>query len=177
MDFLIWLEESRLSVAIAGSSLLYPAILAAHGVGMSLVVGLNVAVSLRVLGIAPDLPLAPMTMFAPVMWAGLIVNVITGVLLAMAGATRVLLDPVFFAKLVFVLLAIWNLRVMQRDLLRETDPQVQRPVVAAGVATALVPATRPISRIRNHAIAAIVFWAAAITFGRLMGYTFFRFWN
>jgi hypothetical protein len=177
MDLLLWLEESRLSVAIAGSSILYPSILAAHGVGMSLVVGLNTAVSLRALGVAADLPLAPMTRFAPVIWAGLWLNIVTGLLLTMAAATRVLVDPVFYAKMVFVLLGVWNFRAMQRELGRETDVGVQSPVISAGVATAPVPVTLSSSRIRIRSAAAIALWAGAITMGRLMAYTFFRFWQ
>ena len=175
-QLLLWLEESRLSVAIAGSQYMYPAILAAHGVGMALVVGLNTAVSLRVLGVASELPLAGMTRFYPMMWAGLLVNVVTGVLLTMAAATRVLVDPVFFCKITFVLLAVVNMVLLKRALLRRDEDPVDS-IAPAAVGTRVIPATRPATSIRLMAVASIVLWGAAITLGRLMGYTFFRFWQ
>jgi hypothetical protein len=173
---LLWLEESRMSVAIAGSQYMYPAILAAHGVGMALVVGLNTAMSLRVLGVAPTLPLAAMTRFAPVMWFGLWVNVVSGALLSAAGATRVLVDPVFYLKMVFVGLGVINLRLLQRALLQENGGQspVALPIAANTAVVSIAQADRTV---RMMAVASIVLWAGAITLGRLMAYTFFRFWQ
>jgi hypothetical protein len=167
-QLLLWLEESRLSMAIAGSQYMYPAILAAHGVGMALVVGLNTAMSLRILGVAPTLPLAEMAKFSPVMWFGLWVNVITGALLTMAAATRVLVDPVFFSKMLFVALAVVNLLLIQRELRRDNERAgpLRMPVDVA-----------PERKLRFMAGASICLWAGAITLGRLMAYTFFRFWE
>jgi hypothetical protein len=175
-QLLLWLEETPLSVAIAGSQYMYPAILAAHGVGMALVVGLNTAVSLRVLGVASELPLAGMTRFYPMMWAGLLVNVFTGVLLTMSAATRVLVDPVFFCKIAFVTLALVNMVLLKRALLRRDEDPVESMAPAA-VGTRVIPATRAATSTRLMAVASIVLWGAAITLGRLMGYTFFRFWQ
>jgi hypothetical protein len=173
---LVWLEETRLSVAIAGSQYLYPAILAAHGVGMALVVGLNTAVSLRVLGVASALPLAGMVGLYPIMWAGLLINAVTGVLLTMAAATRVLVDPVFFCKITFVTLAVVNMMRLKRAVLRHEDDVVERMAPAA-VGTHVMPASRAAWAPRMMAVASILLWGAAITLGRLMGYTFFRFWQ
>lgn len=175
MEFLFWLEESPLSAAIAGSQYMYPAILAAHGIGMALVVGLNWAISLRVLGVGTSLPLKAMTSFSPVMWAGFWVNVLTGVLLTLAAASRVLVDPVFFVKIVFVASAVVNLRLMLADLRREDGSPDD--MVAAGGAPAVATVTIAGQRVKLLAIASIFLWAGAVTGGRLMAYTFFRFWN
>lgn len=176
MEFLFWLEESPLSVAIAGSRYMYPAILAAHGIGMALVVGLNWAISLRVLGVGTALPLRAMTSFAPVMWAGLGVNALTGVLLTLAAASRVLVDPVFFVKMVFVASAVVNLRLTLSDLRRENgSPEVD--MVTAGGGPAVATVTTAGQRVKLLAVASIFLWAGAVTGGRLMAYTFFRFWN
>ncbi len=172
-QLLFWLEESRLSAAIAGSQFLYPAILTAHAVGMSLVVGLNTAVSLRVLGVARTLPLEAMAKFYPVMWAGLWVNIASGVLLTMAGATRVLVDPVFFLKMVFVALAVTNMTLLKRELLRDNEhPDGGKLPAAPGN-----PTTGSKRNIKIMAAASILLWGGAITFGRLQAYTFFRFWQ
>jgi hypothetical protein len=175
-QLLLWIEESRLSAAIAGSQFMYPGILAAHGIGMSLVVGLNTAVSLRVLGVAPTLPLPGMAKFYPVMWAALWLNIVTGVLLTMSAATRVLVDPVFFMKMTFVALAVVNMRLLKTELLREDDRPAEG-IARETVGTLIVPATRPNTKIKALAIASIILWGGAITLGRLMGYTFYRFWQ
>lgn len=152
---------------------MYPGILAAHGVGMALVVGLNVAVSLRVLGVARMLPLPAMAQFYPMMWAGLWVNVATGVLLAMAGATRVLVDPVFFLKMAFVALAVANMRRLKRELLRDGGrPDGSELPGALGDSP-----NRSKRSISLMAVASIVLWGGAITLGRLMAYSFYRFWQ
>jgi hypothetical protein len=173
---LLWLEESRLSAAIAGSQFMYPGILTAHGIGMAFVVGLNTAVSLRVLGVAAALPLPAMAKFYPVMWAALWLNIVTGVLLTMAAASRVLVDPVFFMKMLFVALAVTNMQLLKRELLREDEAAVQ-PMLPDAVGTLIVPATRSNRKMRVMAVASIVLWGGAITLGRLMAYSFYRFWQ
>jgi hypothetical protein len=175
-QLLLWVEESRLSAAIAGSQYMYPAILAAHGIGMSLVVGLNTAISLRVLGVAKTLPLPAMAKFYPVMWGALWLNIVTGVLLTMAAASRVLVDPVFFMKMTFVALAVVNMRLLKTELLREDD-RPDEPMVPKAVGTLIVRATRSSTKIGALAIASIVLWGGAITLGRLMAYSFYRFWK
>lgn len=152
---------------------MYPGILAAHGVGMALVVGLNIALSLRVLGVAAELPLRGMTTFYPVMWLALLLNVVTGGLLAMAAATRVFVDPVFWSKMLFVALATWNMWRLKRALLSQP-----LSLTAAGVPeTPAAPRVAASGRLRSIALASFLLWGMAITLGRLMGYTFFRFWQ
>lgn len=151
---------------------MYPGILAAHGVGMALVVGLNIAISLRVMGVAAALPLRGMTAFYPVMWLALLLNVVTGGLLAMAAATRVFVDPVFWAKMLFVGLATWNMWRLKRELLNQPLSSG-----AADGSDAHAASLAPSRRLRTIALASFVFWAMAITLGRSMAYTFFRFWQ
>ena len=175
-SFLIWLEERRVSVAIAESALLYPTILAAHGVGMAVVVGLNWVVSLRVLGMGTALPLASMTRFSPIMWMGFGVNAITGFLLTIAGATRVLVDPVFFFKIAFVVLAVINLRSLNHELLLNHGRQ-GNGMARAPESSLTNQISKPKRKLRRMAVASIFLWVGAITLGRLMAYTFFRFWQ
>lgn len=174
--FLIWLEESRVSVAIAESALLYPTILAAHGIGMAVVVGLNWTVSLRVLGIGAALPLESMAKFFPIMWMGFGINALTGLLLTIAGATRVLVDPVFFFKIAFVVLAVVNLWSLNHELLPHHSRQ-ENGMVRLPENSPVNQIAKPRMKIRRMAVASIFLWVGAITLGRLMGYTFFRFWE
>lgn len=165
-QFLIWLEEMSLSTEIAGSSILYPSILAAHGIGMAIVVGLNAAISLCILGAVPRVPLPAMTRYYPAIWLGFGINVISGFLLTISAATRVLVDPVFYAKVVLIAFAIVNLLRTKTEILGNP-----------GVLTAEGSTAPAAGRLRKRAIIAFVVWALAITCGRMMGYTFFRFWD
>ena len=164
-QFLSWLEGLRLSTEIAGSNLLYPSILAAHGVGMAIVVGLNAAISLGILGALPQVPLPAMTKFYPAIWIGFGINALTGLLLTMSAATRVLVDPVFYFKLVFIALALVNLVRTKREILGSDDAPGGGPAASSR------------RKLRTMAIGALVLWAFAVTAGRMMGYTFFRFWD
>jgi hypothetical protein len=164
-QFLSWLEGLRLSTEIAGSNLLYPSILAAHGVGMAIVVGLNAAISLGILGALPQVPLPAMTKFYPAIWIGFGINAFTGLLLTMSAATRVLVDPVFYFKLVFITLALVNLVGTKREILGSHDAAGGDPPASSR------------RKLKAMAISALVLWAFAVTAGRMMGYTFFRFWD
>ena len=60
-DFLASLENSGFGLWVreSGSLWSYPTIIFLHSLGLSFVVGLNVAMNLRLLGVAARLPLAP----------------------------------------------------------------------------------------------------------------------
>src|SRR5438874_1653917 len=60
MDFLIAVENTALATWIreSPSLLAYAFVLFLHAVGLALVAGFNAAVDLRILGVAPDVPIA-----------------------------------------------------------------------------------------------------------------------
>jgi hypothetical protein len=74
-----------------------------------MVVGISAAIALRILGFAPGLPLSVLEKFFPVLWAGFWINAATGTLLLMGDATTKLINPDFYAKLVFIALAVVTL--------------------------------------------------------------------
>ncbi len=98
------LEQSGLATWIHESGLLYgyPLILFLHTLGLSTVVGLNVAIDLRVLGVASKVPLASLDKLFGLLWAGFALTAATGALLFIADATKHASNPAFFVKLVFV---------------------------------------------------------------------------
>src|SRR5271166_6453273 len=106
--FLIWLEATGLSTWVRDSPSVFafPAILSLHTVGMGLVAGLNAALALRILGVAPQVPFAEMKRFFPVMWFGFWLNAASGVLLLIAYPTKALTNPVFYLKLLLIALAV-----------------------------------------------------------------------
>src|SRR4051812_2204411 len=103
MDFLLRIEQSGFSTWVreSPSVLAFPTVLLLHTIGMGLVVGVSAGFDLRILGLAPAIPLAPMEKYFPILWGGFIVNAITGTMLLAADATTKLANPDFYVKMVF----------------------------------------------------------------------------
>src|SRR5215831_9797540 len=104
MDFLAWLENTSLSTTLRDSPnvFLYPTILAFHTLGLAFFVGISSAIALRVLGVAPGLPLAPFRKFYPLMWLGFVVNAVSGTLLLVIEPTKFLTMIDFYVKLLAI---------------------------------------------------------------------------
>src|SRR5262245_30013173 len=101
MEFTAWLESTALSTWLRDSiSLLaFPSVLIVHAIGMGFLAGTNTMVDLRILGVAPRVPLSQLERFFPVMWFGLVINAISGVLLFIAYPTKAATNPVFYLKM------------------------------------------------------------------------------
>ena len=156
MDFLRLIEESGFSTWVRESSsiLAFPTVLLLHTIGMGLVVGVNAGIDLRILGLAPALPLAPLERFLPVLWVGFWVNAVTGVTLLMADVTTKLVNVDFAVKMIFIALAIINLQVLRKRVFR--DPLIDKKPIS--------------SNAKVLALTSLIFWLGAITAGRLMAY-------
>src|SRR5678816_587962 len=89
------LEQSGLATWIHESGRLYgyPLILFLHTLGLSTVVGLNVAIDLRLLGVASKVPLASLDKVFGLLWAGFGLTAATGALLFVADATKHASNP------------------------------------------------------------------------------------
>ena len=155
-DFLIRLEQSGFSIWVRESTSLFafPGVLLLHTIGMGVVVGINAGIDLRILGVAPALPLAPMERFLPVLWAGFWVNAATGFVLVITDATTKLTNPDFYVKMAFIALAIINLRLLRNRVFR--DPLIDREPLS--------------TQAKILATTSLIFWLGAITAGRLMAY-------
>ena len=157
MRFYEMLEQTGLGTFIREDPSLWgwPAFLTAHTIGMSIVVGLNAAVDFRILGVAKQMPIAPMARLFPLMWFGFALNFFTGTGLFMSEATKKGTSLVFLVKLIFVALAVVVLVRIKRRVF--------------GRAAALVSAD-PSEGAKGLAVASLVFWLIAIVSGRLMAY-------
>jgi hypothetical protein len=155
-DFLGQLEQTGFCTWVRESTSLFafPGILLMHTVGMGLVVGINAGIDLRVLGIAPAVPLAPLEKFFPVFWLGFWINAVTGTILLAADATTKLANPDFYVKMVFIALALINLRMQRNSLFRVVHAD-KRPLTTNDKILALT---------------SLFFWLGAITSGRLLAY-------
>ena len=160
MELLTSLEGSTFSTWLRESNTIwaYPAVLTLHTVGLALLVGANTALDLRLLGVAPGIPLAELVKSFRVMWIGFWINAASGVALLIGYPTKALTNPVFYTKLLFVALGLVALMVMKAHVFR--DPRLdENPVPRKG---------------RMLAVASLACWAGAITTGRLLAYTYVR---
>lgn len=156
MEFLAWLEATPLGAYIRESFLGYPLVLAAHSIGMGVVVGVVLILSLRILGYSKRVPVTAFDTLINVAWGGFVLNAASGVLLFCGNATKLAVNLPFQLKLLFILLggiSVWALwRMVGRG----------QNVSADGIYT---------RKARILAWVCIVLWLAAILSGRLIGYT------
>lgn len=156
-EFFNTIEQSAFSTWIRESPSLFAFyfILLFHTVGLSLVVGANAVVDLRILGVAPALPLKPLKQLFAIGWTGLGINILTGILLLIAYPTKALTNPVFYFKLLFITLAVIFMRRM--NLLFKDASLSDSSVIAKG---------------RFVAVLSLTFWVCAISAGRLLSETY-----
>jgi hypothetical protein len=147
--FSTWLRETE-------SPFGFYFVLLFHTFGLALLVGANVIVDLRLLGVARAIPLAPLRNLFRVMWIGFAMNAATGVLLVFAYPTKSLTNLDFYVKLTVIGLAVW---VMQRLRSRvfEDSSLSEEDMMARGATLARY---------------SLALWLAAITAGRLLAYTY-----
>jgi hypothetical protein len=151
MDFIQLIEQSSPMVWLreGGSLWGYPAILFTHTLGLGTLAGVMGVVDLRVLGFGRRIPLSSLLGMFTIAWAALVVSTVSGLILLAADAAAKLAAPIFYVKMLFVILALL------------CTQQVKR-VVAAG------DGAEPSGHI--WAYASIACWAGAITAGRLIAY-------
>jgi hypothetical protein len=156
MALLQYIENSGFSqwVKQSGSLWAFPGILLLHTYGMAILVGIIAGIDLRILGLMPALPLAPMRKLMPLVWAAFWVNAITGTMLLAADATTKLTNPDFGVKMAFIVIAVVTQRMIQRRVF--DDSEVDR---------------RPFTRnAKMLAVTSLACWLGAITAGRLLAY-------
>jgi hypothetical protein len=156
MEFISQLQHSAMMdwVRESGSLLGYPAILFLHTIGLATVAGLNGAIDLRLLGVASRITLSSLIRFFPFIWAAFGVTALSGFILLISDAESKLRSPVFYIKLVFIILALINLQLLKKRVFAKAD--VDR-----------MPIT---THAKMLAFTSLVFWVGATTAGRLMAY-------
>jgi hypothetical protein len=155
VNFLESIENLGFSqwVSSSPSKLAYPTILWLHVMGMGVVVGISAMISLRLLGVSPKTPVQPLERLYPLIWWGFWVNAVTGTALLMASASKRLIDPTFYVKMVFIFAGIAVLRLTRKKVFRSLGPDGALPESAKALAWA-----------------ALICWLGAVTAGRLLAY-------
>jgi len=152
------IEESGLSSWIRDSPSIfaYWFILSCHAIGMGLLVGASVVIDLRLLGVAKELPLAPLKGLYRIIWIGFWIQIVSGGLLLIAYPTKALTNPDFYIKLTLIGIAVTVMhtirkRVFTDSTLSDSDMMVKGKALA---------------------VWSLVLWAGAVTAGRLLAYTY-----
>ena len=157
---LAWLESTSLALWMRDSLWAYPIVLTFHAIGMALLVGTITVIALRVLGVG-RFSIAPLQKYFLVVWAGFVVNAVSGSILfltapsAFAGATHFFFSPTFRIKMLVIVLGGVTAWLLQARLSRNGTEWLdgdapQGAKVLAGLS--------------------IVFWFGAIVAGRLTAY-------
>ena len=156
MDILSAIENSGVGIWVreSGSLWAYPTIIFFHSLGLSFLVGMSVALDLRLLGVARGLPLAPLERLYPIMWVGFWINAISGVALSIADAATMLVSGVFWVKMTCIVAAVVTMIVIRRQLFSPS----RAPVLSVPLKTKILAGS------------SLALWAAAITAGRLTAY-------
>jgi hypothetical protein len=133
----------------------YTTVLTVHAVGLAIVVGVNTVIALRLLGVAPGIPLAALRRMYGVVWFGFWINLASGFLLFIAEANSMAAMVAFWTKLTFVACGMIVAELLKRLYFSDVAH------VEAGIVT-------PVGR--NLAIGSLASWYLALIVGRLTGY-------
>jgi hypothetical protein len=156
VGFLTALEQTAFAqwVRESGSIWAFPTVLVLHTIGMAILAGLSSIIDLRLLGLWPQMRIKPLERLYPLMMGGFWINLITGSMLFMGDAATKGINPDFYIKMVFVVVAMLTLKRMRRVVFANSK-----------IDTGAIPADA-----RTLAMISLFAWLATITAGRLLAY-------
>jgi hypothetical protein len=123
---------------------------------MGMLVGASTVLDLRLLGVAADLPIAPLRRLYPIMWVGFWIQVASGVLLVIAFPTKALTNPVFYLKLGLIASAMVMMLMLEKRIFKDSSLLDVEDMMRKG---------------KRLATWSLICWAAAMTAGRFLAYT------
>lgn len=153
-DIFAAIEQSPFSIFMREDFYAYFIALIFHALGMALLVGGGILVSLRVMGLAAAARLERFAGFFPVMWLGAGLAILSGLALLAAYPAKALTNPVFGFKFACLIAATFIVWWMARRLF---------PVAAAD--QSLPP------RAKWLAALALALWLGGVVFGKLLLHT------
>jgi hypothetical protein len=152
--FFLTIEESGLSMWIRDSP--FWAIISIHAIGMAALVGASTVIALRLLGVAPDLPLAPLERLYRFIWWGFWIQVVTGLLLLIGYPTKSLTNWDFYLKIVLIVFGMVAMQLIRKRVFG--DPSRSEADM--------------MNRGRTLAMLSLLLWLAVVTSGRMLAYTY-----
>jgi hypothetical protein len=158
IEFAQVLYDSNLGTSLRESIYAFPLVEGAHLIGLAFSFGLLMFIDLRLLGVfLKSEPIQELLhSLRPWLLGGFAVTIATGILLFIATATKVILLPVFYLKLVFILLAGINAIVFELKWGKNVDDWGSDSILPSAV--------------KYAGLASLVLWSVVIITGRLIPY-------
>jgi hypothetical protein len=101
------LENTEFSAWERGSSLMgWPFSLTVHVIGTALVIGFIFIINLRLLGLFETIPYTSLKRLFAVVWAALVLQIVSGFALWMTKPTRYVVDTAFLLKMLFLIVGV-----------------------------------------------------------------------
>ena len=142
-----WLENSSLAIWVGESLYAYPLMLSLHAIGLAVMVGISVMISLRLMGLFATIEAAAFRPLMKLAWAGFAVNLISGSALFSSQASVFVDSTPFLTKISLVTLGVVLAALIQRRLDRPVDGTT-----------------------RLLALLSLLAWLGAVIAGRLIAY-------
>ncbi len=146
------IEETALSIWLRESGPAFFSSLTLHSLAMAFVVGINFAIALRLIGLAPRLQIASLCRFYTLHWYAAILILLSGIALLLAYPAKALTNPVFYIKLCALLLGLLISKRTQSRFLHKPDISIDPLTI-------------------KLAYLSIVLWTITLTAGRFLAYT------
>lgn len=168
-DFLMWIEHWDISTWVREGNVLsdqqalsaYYVMLAFHGIGMAIIVGVTFFLTARIFGVGAGVPLGAARSLLRLGWTGFFINLASGILLLIAQPLREIYTLMYDVKMVMVVAACVTMSMLGRAL-----NGIQVAQGPTGKSVEIVP-----DGARVLALTTTVFWLMAVAAGRLIGYT------
>ena len=151
MDALAWTENTGISAFVREDFYAYFVLLIFHAWGMAFLVGGGIVVSLRIMGVGKQAPLAKFRMVFAWMKFGAFMAIVSGTGLLLGYPAKALTNWVFALKLACLVAAALLLRHIART---SFDKRVEPPGI-----------------VRLEALAALLLWLSGVAAGKLLLYT------
>jgi hypothetical protein len=157
VGLLTWIENTGIAEYVRVSAYGYPAMITLHSLGLAIMVGLSVVLSLRVLGMFSVIPYSSLYKLLKIAWIGFIVNFISGGALFTTQAVSYMQDGTFLLKMSMVIAGAILVGLMQGR-------------IKAALASGNPESAASDQTLKILAWLAIVAWTIGMVTGRLIAY-------
>jgi hypothetical protein len=134
----------------------YPVMLALHGIGMSIVIGILFIFNLRLLGLFNSIEVVVFKSLMKLAWTGFVINFISGCILFVQKATSFVENWAFLVKIAGVVIATTIAVIAHKTLCQKAEQSdSEKAIVFSAKVLAFV---------------SLGLWSVVIITGRLVGY-------
>ena len=156
MSAFVWLHVLPISTVVRESSPVYAAVETFHAIGMGVLVGTITVVNLRLLGTLKRIPVFMLVNLLPLIWAGFVINAISGSLMFMSDALKMSANRIFLTKMGLIFTGFIVALALRRLVFKNMAQWMQGGAI---------PVTAKIL-----SCVSLLVWYGAIVAGRLTAY-------